>query len=78
MQRTQPTRYMGIETFQWCKETIPIWTQPTRYMGIETHKRGMLFKFDQTQPTRYMGIETVFVGKLPHSISDTTYSLYGY
>ena len=33
---TQPTRYMGIETFSIGTKTIIVLTQPTRYMGIET------------------------------------------
>ena len=33
---TQPTRYMGIETFSKGIRSEPHKTQPTRYMGIET------------------------------------------
>ena len=33
---TQPTRYMGIETFRILGSLFHLPTQPTRYMGIET------------------------------------------
>ena len=56
--RTQPTRYMGIETFATKRMNRPTRTQPTRYMGIETRKAICMWLWILTQPTRYMGIET--------------------